>query len=151
MRRDLMRRDLIRRDNGNISVLTLGWVVIALIALLVMAAATQVHVDRMRLGSLADEAALAAADELDIGGYYPTSGREVRLSQARMSSAVTQWLSQDPRPWASDVVVLEVKGSADGTATVRLGRTVYPLFNVEALGPFSTGIALEVEGNGRGG
>ncbi|GMA34725.1 pilus assembly protein TadG-related protein [Demequina litorisediminis] len=44
-----------RDDEGSISVLTLGWIVVVAIAILVVAAATQVHVDRLRLVALADE------------------------------------------------------------------------------------------------
>lgn len=138
-------------DEGNISVFTLGWLALALMALLVMAAASQVHVDRTRLASLADETALAAADQVDEGLYFDSDGSETTLSKAAMTAVVSRWLEHDPRPWVAEVTVLDVSGKADGTATVRLGRMVYPLFDVEALGPFHAGISLEVEGSARAG
>lgn len=140
-------------DEGNVSVLTLGWIVLALLALLVMAAASQVHVDRTRLASLADEAALAAVYATGESGYFTGTGGQPggAPDQAVMSSAVNTWLAEDPRPWVGEVVVLSVTGSADGTATVQLGRTVAPLFQLEALGPFNVGVDLTVEGRSRAG
>lgn len=133
-----------RGDEGNVSVLTLGWIVLALLALLVMAAATQVHVDRMRLGSLADEAALAAVYATDALGPFGTGP-----DQAAMQQAVGDWLASDSRVWVADVVVLSLDASADGTARVQLGRTVTPLFELEVLGPFNLGIDLTAEGSSR--
>lgn len=147
----MMRRWPVRNDEGNVSVLTLGWIVLALLALLVIAAATQVHVDRMRLASLADEAALAAAQSTSDGGYFGDVGSATASAQAGMDAAVGAWLGSDPREWVAEVAVLEVSGSSDGTASVYLGRTVYPLFDVEGLGPFRAGIDLTVEGSARGG
>lgn len=146
-----MRRKEARSDEGNVSVLTLGWIVLALLALLVMAAASQVHLDRTRLASLADEAALAAGYAADEYGYFGAEGEQPGrgLDQAAMSAAVDNWLAGDPRPWVREVVVLSVAGGSDGTATVQLGRTVTPLFQVEALGPFNVGIDLTVEGRSR--
>lgn len=149
----MMRRWEIRRDEGNVSVLTLGWIVLAVLALLVMAAASQVHMDRTRLASLADEAALAAVYAADDSGYFSGAGEQSdgAPDQAAMSSAVSTWLAEDPRPWVGEVVVLSVTGSADGTATVQLGRTVAPLFQLETLGPFKVGVDLTVEGRSRAG
>lgn len=135
-------------DEGNVSVLTLGWIVLALLALLVMAAASQVHLDRARLASLADEAALAAVHSTDAHGYFP-AGASSGNGSASLAVAVDAWLAGDPRPWASEVVVIHVSETADGTVAVELGRTVTPLFELEALGPFNVGIDLEVEGRAR--
>src|SRR4051794_40876633 len=80
-----MRRSLRHDDEGTIMLLTLGFTVIALMLVLVVAAATQVHLQRMRLTHVADEVALDAADSLDVAGYYageegaPADGRVVLL------------------------------------------------------------------------
>lgn len=146
-----------RDDEGNITLLTLGWVVLTLLALLVMAAATQVHLDRMRLTSLADELALAAADELDAGMYYSassvtaTSDDTVTLDGDAMSAAVTDWLAADAREWAGEVAVVQVTSARDGTATVTIARRVLPLFDIDALASFSDGITLTAEGRARAG
>ena len=138
------------RDDGNISVLTLGWIVLAMLALLVMAAASQVHIDRMRLAGLADEAALAATGAFGGGsGYFDATSAGGGLRQSGMSAAVNDWLAGDPRPWVGEVAVVAVTGGADGTVAVHLGRTVTPLFELEALGPFNLGIDLAVEGRSR--
>ena len=50
-----MRRSRLRDDEGTIMLLTLGFVVIALLLVLVVAAATQVHLQRMRLTHVADD------------------------------------------------------------------------------------------------
>lgn len=143
------RRAAVGRDDGNISVLTLGWVVLVLLALLVMAAATQVHIDRMRLASVADEAALAATGSLGAGSYFDMASAHSGVDQREMRAAVHDWLASDPRPWVSEVAVVEVSSGGDGTATVRLGRTVMPLFEVDVLGPFNLGIDLLAEGRSR--
>ncbi|MFW2513861.1 pilus assembly protein TadG-related protein [Demequina sp. SO4-13] len=138
-------------DDGNVTLLTLGWVVIAVVALLVMAAATQLHVDRMRLASLADELALAAADEVDAGSYYSSTGGDVSLDEGAMRDAAAAWLAADPRPWVDGVAVAEVSASADGTASVAVTRRVWPLFDVTALAAFRDGILLAAEGRARAG
>ena len=149
----MTRRWKARDDEGNVSVLTLGWIVLALLALLVMAAASQVHLDRTRLASLADEAALAAVYAADDYGYFAGSSDRPggAPDQAAMTVAVDSWLAGDPRPWVGEVAVLSVTGGSDGTATVQLGRTVMPLFKLEALGPFNLGVNLTVEGRSRAG
>ncbi|MDN4479898.1 pilus assembly protein TadG-related protein [Demequina muriae] len=146
-----------RDDDGNITLLTLGWVVLTLLALLVMAAATQVHLDRMRLTSLADELALAAADELDAGEYYSAGGDTVTLDDTvaldddAMAGAVAAWLAADAREWAGEVAVVQVTAAPDGTATVTIARRVLPLFDIDALASFSDGITLTAEGRARAG
>lgn len=145
------RRAQVQADEGNVSLLTLGWLLVAIIALLVMAAATQLHVDRMRLASLADELALAAADELDAGDYYSSTGDEAALDEAAMSQAVSAWIAADPRPWAAEAVPVDVTAAPDGTATVTLARRVWPLFDIDALAAFGDGILLTVEGRARAG
>ncbi|MFW7414345.1 pilus assembly protein TadG-related protein [Demequina sp. SO4-18] len=144
-------RERMNADEGSISLLTLGWVLIAVVALLVMAAATQLHVDRMRLASLADELALAAADELDVGSYYSATATSVALDEGAMREAAAAWLVADPRPWVEEVGVVDVSASPDGTATVAVARRVRPLFDIEALAAFGDGIMLTAEGRARAG
>ncbi|WP_062135681.1 pilus assembly protein TadG-related protein [Demequina aestuarii] len=140
-----------RDDEGNITLLTLGWVVLTLLALLVMAAATHLHLDRMRLTSLADELALAAADELDAAEYYSASGDAAALDGDAMSGAVADWLAADTREWVGEVGVARVTAAPDGTATVTIARRVLPLFDVDALAAFGDGITLTAEGRARAG
>ncbi len=151
LRTRIESRSRFEADDGNVSLLTLGWVIIAVLALLVMAAATQLHVDRMRLASLADELALAAADELDAGGYYAAQGDSLVLNQRAMSDAVASWIAADPRPWVGEVVPIHVSAAPDGTATVTVARRVWPLFDVEALAAFGDGIPLTAEGRAKAG
>ena len=135
-------------DDGNVSILTLGWAVLALMAMVVMVAATQLHVDRMRLSSVADELALAAADELDASRYFSGAGG-IAPSEAQAHEAVVAWLAADPRDWAGEVEVLDVHVGADGTVTVRIGREVVPLIDAAPLADHRGGIALAAEGRAR--
>ncbi len=73
--------------------LTLGFTMIALLLVLVISAATQVHLERMRLTHVADELALDSADALDVDGYYagdlepPSDEGVIRLARAAVSAA----------------------------------------------------------------
>ncbi len=63
-----------RSDEGTIGILTLGFTVLALMLILVISAATSVHLTRLRLTHLADELAEDAADAADTGGYFGDLG-----------------------------------------------------------------------------
>lgn len=138
-------------DSGHVSVWTLGWLVLVVLALLVVAAASQIHIERTRLASLADEVALAAVYAADENGYFSDTGNHAGevAHQSAMGAAVDQWIATDSRPWVAEVVVLSVTGSRDGTTSVQLARTVTPLFGLEALGPFNTGVNVVTTGRAR--
>jgi uncharacterized membrane protein len=72
----MMSRDLRPADEeGSVLLLTLGYAVLALVALLVCVAATSLYLAQKRLDALADAAALAAADgfELTVAGDEPVA------------------------------------------------------------------------------
>ena len=83
-------------DRGSASVITIGILVVVLGVVLTVAAATQLQLQRARLMHAADEAALAAADALDLGAYY---GEHVgRLSPDRLErEARTQLAASSTR------------------------------------------------------
>jgi hypothetical protein len=62
-------------DEGSILPLTLGYAVLALVAILICVAATSLYLAQKRLDALADAAALAAADgfELTVVGDEPVA------------------------------------------------------------------------------
>lgn len=145
-----------RSDNGNISVLSLGFSVLTVMTVLVVSAATAVHIQQMRLTHLADELALEAADALDLGRYYaaqipePTENAAVPLAQQRMNSAVASHLAQSQgRINLPDVRVVSVETLDGNTASVTVAVTVEPLFGMEALMPFADGIVLVATGTAR--
>lgn len=63
------------RDDGQVTVLVIGFVVVALALVAVVTSAAQVHLERTRLAALADLAALAAAERVSDEAYFaPSTG-----------------------------------------------------------------------------
>lgn len=144
-------------DQGNITLLSLGMSVVAMMLILVMSAATAVHVQHARLMHLADELALDAADALDVPRYYageaalPTDNAGVEVTQSRMEATIAEGLSRgQQRNNLEGVSVVEVSSSDGNTATVTIAVVVYPLFGMEALLPYADGITLTATGSARG-
>ncbi len=146
-----MRQD----DAGNISVLTLGLVVLTMMTLLVIASATAVHVQRLRLVHLADELAVDAADALDVDAYYrgqvgaPTGDAAVELAASRMIQAVEHHVGVRSQGHLDGVRVLSVESPDGNTAVVTVAITVHPLWMLEPLMPFVDGIELRATGTAR--
>ena len=143
-------------DEGTVLLLTLGFTVLALLLILVVSAATHVHLQRMRLVHVADELALDAADALDIAAYYrgevdlPEGEAVVPLAQgtvlATAQSRVADAAARANLP-ATEVVSATTE---DGfSATVTVTTTVYPLFGLEALLPFADGVTLTATSSAR--
>lgn len=112
----------VRDDRGSATVLTIGLVAVLLAAILTVAAATQVHLQRMRLQHVADEVALASADALDLDGYYAagTAGESLALSHARLREEAERQLRASSTRQGLDGVRLTAAASPDG-ATVEVG------------------------------
>ncbi len=140
-----------RDDEGTIGILTLGFAVLAIMLILVISAATSVHMTRMRLANLADELAEDASDAVSSDGYYnATAGTgDVALAQSRMSDAVVAHLTQRGTDRLEGVRIVSVEAPDAVTARVTVEITVYPLFGLEALMPFADGIAVTATGQSR--
>ena len=127
-------------DEGQISLLLVGYLMIVLLVVFTAVSATVVHLARHRLLSVADGAALDAADALDgrrfyaeVGGAGPGPDRAVSLSAASVRSSVTAYLAAAPDvEGLGGVRPVEPTGSPDGsTAEVTLETTVrLPLVSV---------------------
>ncbi|MBO0900953.1 hypothetical protein J1G42_12320 [Cellulomonas sp. zg-ZUI222] len=133
-------------------VLSLGFAVLAILLVLVVAAATGVHLDRKRLLAVADLAALSAADQ--VGARYfaePGDAGGVPLTDAAVRAAVEQYVRDHPDPAArwDAVRVLEASTPDGRTAVVRLGAVTRPVLVTWVLAPWTDGIALEAEGAAR--
>jgi len=143
------------RDDGNISVLTLGLLVLVMLTLLVVAAATAVHLQRVRLMHLADEVAADAADSLDLPQYYageappPTDDAALRLASARMEAEAQVHVAAGAQDQLEGVRLVSVESPDGSTAVVTLSLTVHPLFALEPLMPFATGIEIRATGSAR--
>ncbi|WP_144018982.1 pilus assembly protein TadG-related protein [Demequina sp. NBRC 110056] len=117
-------------DAGSVSLFTLGWIVVALLAIAVLVGATQVHLARTRLVNLADELAIAALNDTLRDAYESAEAGDVGLTldDRALASAVAERLaSADARDWIREVRVVEVGSEDDATVEVVLRRTVLPL------------------------
>jgi hypothetical protein len=126
-------------ESGQVSLLVLGFGVVAILLVMGTVAVTSVQLSRMRLLDAADGAALDAADSLDLGAYHHGLGGAVALSDGTVRRTAVDYLAQRPRPgsllgWQ----VAAGTGSPDGeTAVVRVsGEARVPLVGglLESLG-----------------
>jgi hypothetical protein len=149
--------------------LIIGYCVIALLLVTVVAAATSVHLTRHRLLAVADGAALDAADAVDDRRYFrllagspdppsgqgapvPTRGAEpVPLTDASVRRSVTSYLSVAAagQPFPAPAV-LAGTGTPDGvTAQVRLSTIARIPVLSSVLRPWSGGIRVTVTARAR--
>ena len=114
-------------DDGQILIMLLGYVVIALMLVIVAVDVTAVHLARTQLLDAADAAALDAADAADASSVYRTGvDADVPLTTATVRSAATDYLSTyAPPSRVQDLRLDDVTGTPDGrTAVVELTATV---------------------------
>lgn len=147
-----------RRDDGQIGLLLLGYTLLVLAVLFTTVSATAVHLARHRLLSVADGAALDAADALDrhrfyaeVGGAGPAPDRVVSLSSASVRSSVTAYLAAAGAGSGLDGLRAgDPTGSPDGsTAEVTLVCTVrLPLLSA-ITGRRSGGVTVHVTARAR--
>ena len=80
-------------DEGSVLILTLGYAVLALVAILICTAATSLYLAQKRLDATADAAALAAADgfELEVVGDEPVAVLTDESVHAQAQLMVTQF------------------------------------------------------------
>lgn len=148
-----MRRRLAAggRDEGTIGILTLGFMVLATMLILVVSAATAVHLTKMRLSHLADELAEDAADAVDTSNYFAggPGSADVTLAESRMLDAVTTHVETRGTGQLDGVTLVSVDSADGSTARVTVAIVVYPLFGIEALMPFADGITVTATGESR--
>ena len=87
-----------RNDRGSILPLIAGFGALALAVVLAVSAATSLYLERTRLFTLADGAALAAAESFDLASVRPTSEGVLRprLTEPEVSAAAADYLAQAP-------------------------------------------------------
>ncbi|MDP5227263.1 MULTISPECIES: pilus assembly protein TadG-related protein [Arthrobacter] len=136
-------------ERGSVNILALGYLVIALLAAVVLMAASSVYLEHKKLLSLADGAAASAADTFDVAGIGGAGqGAVVRLDDGRVQAASTEYLRRSPEAARMEGVrVLAASGSQDGrTARVTLQALARPPI-VSAFLP--DGIVLEASSTAR--
>ena len=138
--------------------LVLAYVLIAFTLVIVVIDISAVHLQRQRLFSLADAAALDAADALDRARFYQEGAAisagdpaaAVPLTDQSVQNSVEQYLATARSLRAAEVVVDQPTGSPDGvTAEVTLaGRATLPLFS-SVVAQWSDGVPLRVTARAR--
>lgn len=118
-----------RSDAGQMTVLIIGFVLLALLLTTVVVAASSIYIEHKKLLSLADGASVAAADsftlgQLETGGGSPTAV----LTGARVRGAAVEFLDRSSASARFRGLALGPgTGSPDGsTAVVVLSAAVHP-------------------------
>ena len=114
-------RQRLRNEDGSILILAIFYGMLALIVILLVAAATSLYVERKRLFSVADAAALVGAESFDLSTVSVDDGvPRVTLSSTAVRAAVEEFLG-DNSTAGFEELRLEQAASLDGrSATVTL-------------------------------
>lgn len=84
-------------DDGSILVLSLGFIVICILALAVVVDASSAFLARRALQAQADAAALAGAQAIDLDAYYADgAAARIRLDPSGIRAAVERHVRRDP-------------------------------------------------------
>jgi uncharacterized membrane protein len=155
-----------------VTILLIGFVVVALALIAVVVSAAQVHLERTRLAALADLAALAAAEQVSDEAYFapstaacttagpaagpPTTagpdagtaacaaGAALAPSADEVAAAVGAYLTDHPDSSArwTDLQVVEADSPDGRTVRVTLAAVVRPAWVAWVLAPFTDGIGI---------
>ncbi|WP_346924541.1 pilus assembly protein TadG-related protein [uncultured Arthrobacter sp.] len=122
-------RPAVRNDDGQLMVLIIGYVLLALLLATVVTAASSVYIEHKKLLSLADGASVAAADSFTLGQLETASGSPTAvLTGARVRGAAVDFLDRSSAfTRFSSLSIGPGTGSPDGsTAVVVLSAAVHP-------------------------
>lgn len=126
---DVLRSRKSEGEDGHLVVLTIGYVVIALLLATVVAAASTIYIEHKKLLSMADGASVAAADsyalgQVDSGADTPSAV----LNSERVRSVTVSYLRQNGAHSRFDqLAVAPGTGSPDSTtAEVVLSAVAHP-------------------------
>lgn len=110
----------LRRDDGSTLPLVIFFGFLCLALVLVVTAATSLYLERKRLFTVADGAALAAAEAYDLDAILPgPTGPRPRLDSTAVHAAVVTYLEASPDRFES--LTIERADAVDATsATVTL-------------------------------
>lgn len=136
-------------EHGQITVLTIGYVLLALLLTSVVLAVSAVYIEHKKLLSVADGASVAAADSYTLGQMETKAGTpSAVLNGGRVRTVVMDYLTQNHAFTRFDGLAIEPStGSTDGsTAVVVLSAAVHPPI-VNFLVP--DGIAIRAESTAR--
>ena len=115
----------LRSDQGSVLILSLGLIVVCVLAVGVVVDASALFLARRSLQAQADSAALAGAQAIDVEAYYQRGAASViRLEPTRVRSAVERFIRRS----SADVRLRSV-ALADDIVVVRLQGLVRPPFS----------------------
>jgi hypothetical protein len=140
-----------RGEDGSISLLILGFAIIATLLIAGATAVTSAHLSRMRLLDVADGAALSAANALDDQTYVGGVGESVPLSNLSVQERAAAYLSSRPRPDdVSEWRLAPGTGTRDGrtAVVVVVGKAELPMIG-PALRDLGVSITIRVESRAR--
>lgn len=152
-------RRISQDDDGQIMLLSIAYGVLALLLVGAVVSAASIHLERKALLSLADLAALDAADALDEGRYFdhildatgprppqdllPITDHSVRLS-------VEEYLATAPASGElTQLRLVDASAVDERTAEVTLASLAQPPLLTWVTAAWSDGIALEVTAHAR--
>jgi Flp pilus assembly protein TadG len=141
-------------ERGQISLLILGFTIIALMLIVGGVDVTAVQLSRTRLLDAADAAALDASDALDSNSAYDQGLKAaVPITDASVIASAGEYLAVEPRPpGISSWVLTDGTGSPDGqTAVIRLRGTVDIPIAASVLAAFGGSVDITVESRARSG
>jgi len=141
-------------ERGQISLLILGFTIIALMLIVGAVDVTAVQLARARLLDAADGAALDASGSLDNGSAYNGGLRSaISITDGSVRQSATDYLAVAPRPHGiSSWVLTDGTGSPDGqTAVVRLRGTADIPITGSVLAAFGGSVNITVESRARSG
>lgn len=141
-------------ERGQISLLILGFTIIALTLIIGAVDVTAVQLARARLLDAADGAALEASDALDNSAAYDGGLRaSIAVSDASVRQSAAQYLAVAPRPHGiSSWVLTDGTGSPDGqTAVIRLQGTADIPIAASVVAAFGGSVNITVESRARSG
>jgi len=140
-------------ESGQITLLSIGFGLLALTLVLVVAAASSLYLERKQLLALADGAAADAADAIDYGLYYGPGGAAdgVPLSDASVRESVAEYLGSSAAAGTfRGLAVGPGTGTGDGrTAHVTLSAVARPAVVPWVLVPWSDGFVITVTSSAR--
>ncbi len=149
MTRRAMTRRAVADDTGSTLPLIIGYAMLALVVVLLATAATSLYIERKRLFTLADGAALVGAESFELTAVSMTPhGPRPLLDDAEVAEAVTGYLATVPETGFEGLAVHGAH-TVDGlSATVTLGAywrpPVLTLFVPEGLPIEVTAVARSV-------
>lgn len=139
-------------EDGQVSVLLIGMVAVALTIIFSVVGVTAVQLSRIQLLDAADAAALDASDALSTDQVYAGGlGDGIPVTDATVAEAAAQHLARRDRPGRlQDWAVASGTGTPDGrTAVVTLSGTAQIPVVTPVLSAFGGGVTITVTSTAR--